>query len=164
MSSNEVEATFGRIQPGVQVDIKRSNGQTQHAIVSGVDLETRTVSVTWSEEGEIRGKELFLEDLLTMNPQLATTNEPANASQQPTHQESLELPRPDRTTDLVDSHCNLGVQFRQWVNNHASLLATTTKVNFDPNGYTNALGAMINKNLEALLTMQERLRRFDDQN
>ena len=109
MSNNEVEATFARIQPGVHVDIKRSNGQTQHAIVSGVDLETRTVTVTWSEEGEIRGKELFLEDLLTMNPQLATPNEPANASQQPTDQESLELPRPDRTTDLVDSHRNLGV-------------------------------------------------------
>ena len=99
-----------------------------------------------------------------MNPQLATPNEPANASQQPTDQESLELPRPDRTTDLVDSHRNLGMQFQQWVNNHASPLATTTEVNFDPNGYTNALGAMINENLEALLTMQEQLRRFDDQN
>ncbi len=109
MSNNQVEATFARIQPGVHVDIKRSNGQTQHAIVSGVDLETRTLSVTWSEEGEIRGKELFLEDLLTMNPQLATPNETANASQQPIDQESLELPRPDRTTDLVDCHRNLGV-------------------------------------------------------
>ncbi len=99
-----------------------------------------------------------------MNPQLATPNEPANASQQPTDKESLELPRPDRTTDLVYSHRNLGVQFRQWVNNHASLLATTTEVNFDPNAYTNALGAMINENLEALLTRQERLRRLDDQN
>jgi hypothetical protein len=64
MSNNEVEATFARIQPGVHVDIKMSNGQTQHAIVSGVNLETRTVSVTWSEEGEIRGKELFLEEQL----------------------------------------------------------------------------------------------------
>ena len=99
-----------------------------------------------------------------MNPQLATPNEPANASQQPTDQESLELPRPDRTTDLLDSHRNLGVQFRQWVNNHASLLATTTEVDFDQNRYRNAFGAMINKNLDALLTMQEQLRRFDDQN
>jgi len=109
MSNNQVEVTFAHIQPGVHVDIKTSNGQTQRAIISGVDLETRTVTVTWSEEGEIRGKELFLEDLLTMNPQLATPNEPANESQQPTDQESLELPRPDCTTDLVDSLRNLGM-------------------------------------------------------
>jgi hypothetical protein len=92
MSNNEVEATFACIQPGVHVDIKRSNGQTQRAIVSGIDLETKTITVTWSEEGETRGKKLFLKDLLKMNPQLATPNEPANASQQPTDQESLELP------------------------------------------------------------------------
>ncbi len=80
---------------------------------------------------------------MALNPQLEHLNEPANASQQPTKQE------------LVHSHHNLNVQIGQWVNDDAFLLATTTKVNFDPNTFRNAPGAMINRQIEALQTMQE---------
>jgi len=165
-----------RAQSAVLVDIKRSNGQTQSGVVSEINHQTRTVTVilqtqcaivleinhetrtvtaTWSEEREIKGKELSLEDLLALNPQLAHLNEPANASQQPTKQESLELPQPDQITELVDSHCNLNVQIGQWVNDNASLLATTTKDDFDQNTYWNTPGAMFNGWIEALWTMQE---------
>ncbi len=92
---------------------------------------------------------------MALNPQLAHLNEPANASQQPTKQESLELPQPDQITELVDSHCNLNVQIGQWVNDNASLLATTTKDDFDQNTYWNTPGAMFNGWIEALWTMQE---------
>ncbi len=44
------------------------------------------------------------------------------------------MPQPDRTTELVDSFRNLNMQVGQWVNDGASLLATTSEVDFDPNG------------------------------
>jgi hypothetical protein len=142
-------------QSAVLVDIKRSNGPTQSGVVSEINHQTRTITATWSEEREIKGKELSLEHLLALNPQLAHLNEPAKASQQPTKQELLELPQPNRITELVHSHRNLNVQIGQWVNDDASLLATTTKVDFDPNTHRNTPGTMINRWIEALRTMQE---------
>jgi hypothetical protein len=47
------------------------------------------------------------------------------------------------------------MQVGQWVNDGASLLATTSEVDFDPNAFLNALGAMLIQLNEAGRTMQE---------
>ena len=44
-------------------------------MVSGINLETRSVTVEWFERGETKGKEIELEAILNLNQDLAP---PAN--------------------------------------------------------------------------------------
>ena len=48
-------STFGGIETGVNVDIKRSDGRIHSAIVTKLKLESRTVSVEWFENNETKG-------------------------------------------------------------------------------------------------------------
>ena len=41
-----------------QLDIQRSNGRIHSALVSGVNLGARSVTVEWFEGGETKGKEV----------------------------------------------------------------------------------------------------------
>ncbi|KAH9641359.1 hypothetical protein HF086_016353, partial [Spodoptera exigua] len=41
------------------------------AIVSGINLETRSVTVEWYERGETKGKEVEIDAILALNPELA---------------------------------------------------------------------------------------------
>ena len=49
-------STFGGIETGVNVDIKRSDGRIHSAIVTELKFESRTVSVEWFENNETKGK------------------------------------------------------------------------------------------------------------
>ena len=40
------------------MDIQRSNGRIHSALVSGVNLSARSVTVEWFEGGETKGKEV----------------------------------------------------------------------------------------------------------
>lgn len=56
---------------GVNVDIKRTDGRIHSAVVSGINLETKSVTVEWFERGETKGKEIELEQILDLNQDLA---------------------------------------------------------------------------------------------
>ena len=48
--------TFGGVDKGVNVDIKRSDGRIHSAIVTELKFESKTVSVEWFENNETKGK------------------------------------------------------------------------------------------------------------
>ena len=50
--------SFPEISIGHEVDIQRSNGRIHSAVVSGVNLGARSVTVEWFEGGETKGKEV----------------------------------------------------------------------------------------------------------
>lgn len=77
MTMTETEA-LGRIKMGVNVDIKRSDGRIHSAVVSGINLNTRSVTVEWFERGETKGKEIELEAILSLNQDLAPQNDTSN--------------------------------------------------------------------------------------
>lgn len=60
-----------KIQSGININIKRTDGRVHAAIVSGVNLETRSVTVEWFERGETKGKEVEIDAILALNPELA---------------------------------------------------------------------------------------------
>ncbi|CAG9138749.1 unnamed protein product [Plutella xylostella] len=45
-------------------------GRVHSAIVSGVNLESRSVTVEWYERGETKGKEVEIDAILALNPEL----------------------------------------------------------------------------------------------
>jgi len=59
---------------GVNVDIKRTDGRIHSAVVSGINVETKSVTVEWFERGETKGKEIELEQILGLNQDLAPSN------------------------------------------------------------------------------------------
>jgi len=59
---------------GVNVDIKRSDGRIHSAVVSGINVETKSVTVEWFERGETKGKEIELDQILGLNQDLAPSN------------------------------------------------------------------------------------------
>ena len=47
-------------------------------MISGINIDTRSVTVEWFERGETKGKEVELETLLSLNQDLAPVNENGN--------------------------------------------------------------------------------------
>jgi len=68
---------MGGIRMGVNVDIKRTDGRIHSAVVSGINVETKSVTVEWFERGETKGKEIELEAILELNGDLAPQDTPA---------------------------------------------------------------------------------------
>ncbi|VDK80029.1 unnamed protein product [Onchocerca ochengi] len=60
-----------RINVGMHVDIRRSDGRVHNAVISEVRKGTQSVTVEWFENGETKGKEIDLKTLLAINPTLA---------------------------------------------------------------------------------------------
>uniref|UniRef100_A0A6M2DJG3 Kinesin-like protein n=1 Tax=Xenopsylla cheopis TaxID=163159 RepID=A0A6M2DJG3_XENCH len=58
------------IESGLNVNIKRTDGRIHSALVSGVNQEQRTVTVEWFEKGETKGKEVEIDMILSLNPEL----------------------------------------------------------------------------------------------
>ena len=55
-------------------------GRIHSAVVSGINIDTRSVTVEWFERGETKGKEVELETLLSLNQDLAPVNNDNNAT------------------------------------------------------------------------------------
>ncbi|CAB3387065.1 Hypothetical predicted protein [Cloeon dipterum] len=68
---------LGNLQAGVNVDIQRTDGRIHTAVISGVNPETSSVTVEWFEKGETKGKEIELDALLRLNPDLQESVEEA---------------------------------------------------------------------------------------
>ena len=54
------------------------SGRIHSAVVSGINPETRSVTVEWFERGETKGKEIELEAILSLNQDLLPQNDNAN--------------------------------------------------------------------------------------
>ncbi|CAM1309067.1 KIF2A (predicted) [Pycnogonum litorale] len=67
----KMDYNLSAIRVGTNVDIQRTDGRIHSAIVSGVNLENKSVSVEWFEKGETKGKEIELEAIFALNPDLA---------------------------------------------------------------------------------------------
>ncbi|CAH1772584.1 unnamed protein product [Owenia fusiformis] len=65
---------LGGVKVGVNVDIQRSDGRIHSAVVSGVAKESKSVTVEWFEKGETKGKEIELEAVFSLNPELTPQN------------------------------------------------------------------------------------------
>ena len=65
-SSNE----YGCLDVGIHVDIQRTDGRIHQAVVTGLAPETSSVTVEWYEKGETKGKEVELEMIQLLNPEL----------------------------------------------------------------------------------------------
>lgn len=55
-------------------------GRVHSAVVSGVDWTQRSVTVEWFEHGETKGKELPVEQILVLNPDLIPDPSSNNAN------------------------------------------------------------------------------------
>ena len=72
-SSNEKMSTsleYGCLDVGIHVDIQRTDGRIHQAVVTGLAPETSSVTVEWYEKGETKGKEVELEMIQLLNPEL----------------------------------------------------------------------------------------------
>ncbi|XP_031562476.1 kinesin-like protein KIF2A [Actinia tenebrosa] len=71
---------YSKVVVGTKVDIQRTDGRVHSALVSGVNIETKSVTVEWFENGETKGKEIELEQVLGLNPALNAQLKPPTKS------------------------------------------------------------------------------------
>uniref|UniRef100_A0A673KD00 Kinesin-like protein n=1 Tax=Sinocyclocheilus rhinocerous TaxID=307959 RepID=A0A673KD00_9TELE len=70
-----MEALFGKIQIGIYVEIKRSDGRIHQAMVTSLNEDNECVTVEWIENGDTKGKEIDLESIFALNPDVAPEEE-----------------------------------------------------------------------------------------
>ncbi|XP_018402248.1 PREDICTED: kinesin-like protein KIF2A isoform X2 [Cyphomyrmex costatus] len=83
------------------------NGRVHSAVVSGINLEQRTVTVEWFERGETKGKEVEIDAILALNRDL-------NQKMGPRNETICALPQAMKIGPRDDSMCALP----QVMNNH----------------------------------------------
>uniref|UniRef100_H3DD93 Kinesin-like protein n=1 Tax=Tetraodon nigroviridis TaxID=99883 RepID=H3DD93_TETNG len=66
---------FGKIVIGTYVEIKRSDGRIHQAMVTSMNDENESVTVEWIENGDTKGKEIDLESIFALNPDVAPIEE-----------------------------------------------------------------------------------------
>ncbi|XP_061872677.1 kinesin-like protein KIF2A isoform X1 [Colius striatus] len=64
-------ASFSKIQIGIYVEIKRSDGRIHQAMVTSLNEDNESVTVEWIENGDTKGKEIDMENIFSLNPDLA---------------------------------------------------------------------------------------------
>ncbi|XP_051907783.1 kinesin-like protein KIF2A isoform X2 [Hippocampus zosterae] len=64
-------AIYGKIFVGIYVEIKRSDGRIHQAMVTSLHEDNDSVTVEWIENGDTKGKEIDLESVFALNPDLA---------------------------------------------------------------------------------------------
>ncbi|OXB68513.1 hypothetical protein ASZ78_000450 [Callipepla squamata] len=62
---------YRRVCPGRVVNIQRSNGVIHKATVKAVNVQQCSVSVEWCEAGVVKGKEIEIDDVVAINPELS---------------------------------------------------------------------------------------------
>ncbi|XP_047426689.1 kinesin-like protein KIF2A [Mugil cephalus] len=68
-------AIFGKIFVGIYVEIKRSDGRIHQAMVTSLHEDNESVTVEWIESGDTKGKEIDLESIFALNPDVAPDEE-----------------------------------------------------------------------------------------
>ncbi|XP_034026090.1 kinesin-like protein KIF2A isoform X3 [Thalassophryne amazonica] len=74
---------FGKIVVGTYVEIKRSDGRIHQAMVTSLNEDNESVTVEWIENGDTKGKEIDLESIFTLNPDVAPNEEIAPSPETP---------------------------------------------------------------------------------
>ncbi|XP_068608584.1 kinesin-like protein KIF2A isoform X2 [Brachionichthys hirsutus] len=99
-------AIFGKIFVGMYVEIKRSDGRIHQAMVTSLHEDNDSVTVEWIENGDTKGKEIDLESVFVLNPDVAPDEEipqspeapPSNAartSKLPKSRRTVAIPKPE---------------------------------------------------------------------
>ena len=66
---------FGSIQIGSTIQIKRSDGRVHLAKVVQLTPDSKSIGVEWSENGEVKGKEILVEAVFELNAELRATSD-----------------------------------------------------------------------------------------
>ncbi|KAM4578821.1 kinesin-like protein KIF2A isoform X4 [Fundulus heteroclitus] len=76
-------STFGKIVVGTYVEIKRSDGRIHQAMVTSMNEDNESVTVEWIENGDTKGKEIDLESIFALNPDVSPDEEIAPSPETP---------------------------------------------------------------------------------
>ncbi|XP_005101516.1 kinesin-like protein KIF2A isoform X2 [Aplysia californica] len=91
---------------GVNVDIQRTDGRVHSAVISGLNKDTKSVTVEWYEKGETKGKEIEMEAIVSLNPHLIPPGGDDNAPEQkaaPKKRNMAPPPDPPRAAQKASS-------------------------------------------------------------
>ena len=80
------EQQLARLHIGQSIDIQRSNGRVHQAVITQINRQTKNVTVEWQEKNEGKGKEMDLEAIVQLNPDLFVS---LNSPRYPNAQEPL---------------------------------------------------------------------------
>ncbi|XP_074611719.1 kinesin-like protein KIF2A isoform X1 [Acropora palmata] len=67
---------YSKLVVGIKVDIQRTDGRVHSSMISGINLDTKSVTVEWYENGETKGKEIEVEQIFALNPTLVVQPKP----------------------------------------------------------------------------------------
>ncbi|XP_048801998.1 kinesin-like protein KIF2C isoform X5 [Lagopus muta] len=91
---------YRHICPGRVVNIQRSHGLIHKATVKTVEVQQRSVSVEWYEAGVVKGKEIEIDDVITLNPELAEDLPTAEVKENLPLQENVTVQKQKRRSTL----------------------------------------------------------------
>ncbi|XP_070844713.1 kinesin-like protein KIF2A isoform X1 [Chaetodon trifascialis] len=98
---------FGKIFVGIYVEIKRSDGRIHQAMVTSLHEDNESVTVEWIENGDTKGKEIDLESVFALNPDVAPDEEIPQSPEAPLPPSSVsktsKLPKTRRITAIPKS-------------------------------------------------------------
>ncbi|XP_042251128.1 kinesin-like protein KIF2A isoform X2 [Thunnus maccoyii] len=99
---------FGKIFVGIYVEIKRSDGRIHQAMVTSLHEDNDSVTVEWIENGDTKGKEIDLESIFALNPDVAPDEEIPQSPEAPVPPSNVaktsKVPKPSG-----DASCRLQV-------------------------------------------------------
>ncbi|XP_046453755.1 kinesin-like protein KIF2A isoform X2 [Daphnia pulex] len=127
-----MDELFDLIKVGGSVDIQRTDGRIHSAVVSGINTTTRSVTVEWFERGETKGKEIELDAILALNPDLIPAQPTENVRTLPS-----KLPAPSRpSVAIVPNNKGGSISTRSTRQSQAAhvLLANQNNLAFSQNG------------------------------
>ncbi|KAM9794241.1 kinesin-like protein KIF2A [Syngnathus typhle] len=97
-------AIYGKIFVGIYVEIKRSDGRIHQAMVTSLHEDNDSVTVEWIENGDTKGKEIDLESVFALNPDLAPEEDVPPSPETPLPPSNIakpsKVPKTRRTTAI----------------------------------------------------------------
>lgn len=123
-----------RLETGLRVDIQRTNGVIHSASITEIDWQAQSVTVEWSEKGDVKGKEVEFATLFQLNQHIdqniATnnTNKISN-NNHGTDRSNTKMPPPplpasnnrsSRIAAMASSRASTGCNSTQYLNNSIS--------------------------------------------
>ncbi|XP_060917529.1 kinesin-like protein KIF2A isoform X2 [Labrus mixtus] len=95
---------FGKIFVGIYVEIKRSDGRIHQAMVTSLHEDNESVTVEWIENGDTKGKEIDLESVFALNPDIVPDEEIPQSPEAPLPPSNVtktsKLPKTKRITAI----------------------------------------------------------------
>lgn len=139
-----------RLEAGLRVDIQRTNGVIHSASITEIDWQAQSVTVEWSEQGDVKGKEVEFDALFQLNkhidpssaiPNHHQTSNNVSATNNNNHQSRSKMPPPAPPTS---SHRSTRIAAMA-ASSRASTSSNTTQ--YLSNSLLNGAAATSNGNL-----------------